>query len=34
MRQMIGSTFMNRIGEGKQLGDSLAVATVPFLSKL
>jgi len=34
MRQMIGSTFMNRVGEGKQLGDSLAVATVPFLSKL
>ena len=34
MRQMIGSTFMNRIGEGKQQGDSLAVATVPFLSKL
>lgn len=34
MRQMIGSTFMNRIGEDKQLGDSLAVATVPFLSKL
>jgi hypothetical protein len=34
MREMFGSTFMNRIGEGKQLGDSLAVATVPFLSKL
>ncbi len=31
---MIGSTFMNRIGSGKQLGDSLAVATVPVLSKL
>jgi len=34
MHAMISSTFMNRIGEGKQLGDSLAVATVPFLSKL
>ncbi len=31
---MVGSTFMNRIGEGKQLGDSLAVATVPFLTRL
>ena len=31
---MLGSTFMNRIGEGKQLGDSLAVASVPFLSQL
>ena len=34
MQNMIGSTFMNRIGEGKQQGDSLAVVTVPFLSKL
>ena len=34
MQAMIGSTFMNRIGSGKQLGDSLAVATVPVLSKL
>jgi hypothetical protein len=34
MHAMIGSTFMNRIGSGKQLGDSLAVATVPVLSKL
>ncbi len=34
MQKMIGSTFMNRIGEGKQQGDSLAVATVPFLSRL
>jgi len=34
MQEMMGSTFMNRIGEGKQQGDSLAVVTVPFLSKL
>ncbi len=34
MQAMVGSTFMNRIGSGKQLGDSLAVATVPVLSKL
>ena len=34
MQNMIGSTFMNRIGEGKQQGDSLAVVTVPFLSRL
>ena len=34
MYAMVGSTFMNRIGSGKQLGDSLAVATVPVLSKL
>jgi hypothetical protein len=34
MQEMIGSTFMSRIGEGKQQGDSLAVVTVPFLSKL
>ncbi|NQZ98958.1 MAG: hypothetical protein HRU01_20840 [Myxococcales bacterium] len=34
MHAMVGSTFMNRIGSGKQPGDSLAVATVPVLSKL
>ncbi|MBW2723995.1 MAG: hypothetical protein JRE71_06370 [Deltaproteobacteria bacterium] len=34
MHAMLGSTFMNRIGGGKQLGDSLAVATIPILSKL
>jgi hypothetical protein len=34
MQEMMGSTFMSRIGEGKQQGDSLAVVTVPFLSKL
>lgn len=34
MQAMLGSTFMNRIGSGKQLGDSLAVATIPILSKL
>jgi hypothetical protein len=34
MKKMIGSTFMNRIGEGKQQGDSLAVVTAPILSKL
>ncbi len=34
LQQMIGSTFMSRIGEGKQQGDSLAVVTVPFLSRL
>jgi hypothetical protein len=34
VQAMVGSTFMNRIGSGKQLGDSLAVATVPVLSKL
>ena len=34
MQEMMGSTFMTRIGEGKQQGDSLAVVTVPFLSKL
>ena len=34
MQAMIGSTYMNRIGSGKQLGDSLAVATIPVLSKL
>jgi len=34
IQAMLGSTFMNRIGSGKQLGDSLAVATIPILSKL
>ena len=34
LRAMVGSTFMHRIGEGKQLGDSLAVVTVPILSRL
>ena len=34
MHAMIGSTFIARIGGGKQLGDSLAVATIPVLSKL
>lgn len=34
VQAMIGSTFMNRIGGGKQLGDSLAVATIPILSRL
>jgi len=34
MQEMMGSTFMNRIGEGKQQGDSLAMGTVPFLLKL
>jgi hypothetical protein len=34
MHAMIGSAFMNRIGPGKQLGDTLAVATIPVLSKL
>lgn len=34
MQAMIGSTFMNRIASGKQLGDTLAVATIPVLSKL
>ena len=34
MHAMIGSTFMTRIGSGKQPGDSLAVATVPVLSRL
>jgi hypothetical protein len=31
---MIGSAFMNRIAPGKQLADTLAVATIPVLSKL
>ena len=30
VQAMIGSTFMRRIGGDKQLGDSLAVATVPI----
>lgn len=34
MHAMIGSTFINRIGPGKQLGDTLAVATIPVLAKL
>lgn len=34
MHAMIGSAFMNRIGPGKQLGDTLEVATVPVLAKL
>ena len=34
MHAMIGSTFINRVGPGKQLGDTLAVATIPVLSKL
>ena len=34
MQAMLGSTFMNRIASGKQLGDTLAFATIPVLSKL
>jgi hypothetical protein len=34
MHAMIGSAFMNRIAPGKQLADTLAVATIPVLSKL
>ncbi len=34
MHAMIGSTFINRVGPGKQLGDTLAVATIPVLEKL
>jgi len=34
LRAMVGSTFMSRIGRGKQLGDSLAVATVPITNRL
>jgi hypothetical protein len=34
MHAMLGSTFMNRIGADKQLGDTLAVATIPVLSDL
>jgi hypothetical protein len=33
-QRMLGSTFMSRIGGDKQLGDSLAVITVPILSWL
>ena len=34
MQAMLGSAFMNRIASGKQLADTLAVATIPVLSKL
>jgi hypothetical protein len=34
MHAMIGSAFINRVGPGKQLGDTLAVATIPVLAKL
>jgi hypothetical protein len=34
MHAMIGSAFINRIGPGKQLGDTLALATIPVLGKL
>jgi hypothetical protein len=34
MHAMIGSAFINRIGPGKQLGDTLAVATIPVLTRL
>lgn len=34
MQAMLTSTFMNRIASGKQLGDTLAFATVPVLSLL
>ena len=34
MHAMVGSTFINRVGPGKQLGDTLAVATIPVLAKL
>jgi hypothetical protein len=34
MHAMIGSAFINRIGPAKPLGDTLAVATIPILSKL
>jgi len=34
MHAMVGSTFMNRVGPGKQLGDTLAVGTIPVLAKL
>ena len=34
MQAMLASTFMSRIAGGKQLGDSIAVATIPILSKL
>jgi hypothetical protein len=34
MHAMVGSAFMDRIARGKQLRDSLALATNPVLSKL
>ena len=34
MHAMVGSRFLNRIGPGKQLGDTLAVATIPVLARL
>ena len=34
MQAMLSSTVMNRIASGKQLGDTLAFATIPVLSKL
>ncbi len=34
MHAMLGSRFMNRIASDKQLGDTLAVATIPVLTKL
>jgi len=34
VQRMIGSTFMNRIAGDKQLGDSLALMTVPILDRL
>ncbi len=34
MHAMLGSAFMNRIAPGKQLADTLAIATIPVLSKL
>ena len=34
MHAMIGSTFIYRMGAGKQLGDTLAVASIPVLSEL
>ena len=34
MQAMIGSAFMNRIGPGKQLADTLAIVTIPVLSQL
>ena len=34
MHAMIGSAFMNRIAPGKQLADTLPIATIPVLSKL
>ena len=33
-RLAIARMFINRVGPGKQLGDSLAVATIPVLAKL